>query len=164
MAKAKPAAENSEAPVSTEEATDPVTNISSAIDVADANKVLPVSEAGATTEGASDGTSTVHAGGTSDFVDLTIAANGGEIGQALPELGSTDVSSINDAAFDQVMKRFVSQGKTVMVKGPEKGRWRAGRHFTMEPTSIPLVDLTEAELEKLCGDPLLTVMVVDAPY
>lgn len=75
-----------------------------------------------------------------------------------------EVTAINHADFDAVMKRFSSQGKTVVVKGPEKGRWRAGRHFTMEPTSIPLADLTDAELEKLCGDPLLTVAVIDAPY
>ena len=126
----------------------------------------PAHEGGATTGAVGDSasTATTDAGGTSDMVDLPLAANGEDGGQVLPELGSTDVTSINDAAFDQVMKRFVSQGKTVVVKGPEKGRWRAGRHFTMEPTSIPLTDLTEAELEKLCGDPLLSVNMVDAPY
>ena len=156
MAKAKPATETTEAPVLQEAATGPVTDITSAVDGSEAGKVLAVTTAGVTTTAARDG--------TSDMVNLTVPANGEGIGHALPELGSTDVSSINDAAFDQVMKRFVSQGKTVLVKGPENGRWRAGRHFTMEPTSIPLIDLTEAELEQLCGDPLLTVAVVDAPY
>ena len=150
MAKAKPATETTEAPVLQEATTDPVIATSSATDGVEAVKVSPVTEAGVTTEAVSDIATAAQVEGTSEVVD------GAD--------GSTDVSTINDAAFDQVMKRFVSQGKTVVVKGPEKGRWRAGRHFTMEPTSIPLIDLTEAELEKLCGDPLLTVAVVDAPY
>ena len=104
-------------------------------------------------------------------IDTTGATDGVEADKPLPSMGDgatadavVETTAINDAAFDEVMKRFVSQGKTVVVKGPEKGRWRAGRHFTLEPTSIPLVDLTEADLEKLCDDPLLTVAVIDAPY
>ena len=104
-------------------------------------------------------------------IDTTSTTDGVEADKPLPSMGDgatadavVETTAINDAAFDEVMKRFVSQGKTVVVKGPEKGRWRAGRHFTLEPTSIPLVDLTEAELEKLCDDPLLTVAVIDAPY
>ena len=104
-------------------------------------------------------------------IDTTKATDGVEADKPLPSMGDgatadavVETTVINDAAFDEVMKRFVSQGKTVLVKGPEKGRWRAGRHFTLEPTSIPLVDLTEADLEKLCNDPLLTVAVIDAPY
>ena len=104
-------------------------------------------------------------------IATTNATDGVEADKPLPTMGegatadaAVETTAINDAAFDEVMKRFLSQGKTVVVKGPEKGRWRAGRYFTMEPTSIPLVDLTEAELEKLCDDPLLTVAVVDAPY
>ena len=54
--------------------------------------------------------------------------------------------------------------QTVIVKGPEKGRWRAGRHFTIEPTSIPLEELSKAEIEALCADPFLTVGIVSAPY
>ena len=95
---------------------------------------LPAHEGGAAIGAVGDSTSAADAGGTSDMVDLTLAANGEDGGQVLPELGSTDVTSINDAAFAQVMKRFVSQGKTVVVKGPEKGRWRAGGHFTIVAT------------------------------
>ena len=108
---------------------------------------------------------------TSQVADNTGTVDGAEAGKALPSIQDDatatvvgEATAINDAAFDAAMKHFVSQGKTVVVKGPEKGRWRAGRHFTMEPTSIPLTDLTEADLEKLCGDPVLTVGIIDAPY
>ena len=53
---------------------------------------------------------------------------------------------------------------TVVVTGPEKGRWRAGRKFTREPSSIPLGELKEGDLEKLQADPELFVKVVDAPH
>ena len=57
----------------------------------------------------------------------------------------------------------VSLGPTVIVKGPAKGRWRIGRHFTTEPTSIQAHELTEAEWLALSGDPELLVSVVDPP-
>lgn len=53
---------------------------------------------------------------------------------------------------------------TVVVTGPEKGRWRAGRKFTREPSSIPMGDLKEGELERLQADPELFVQVIDAPH
>lgn len=53
---------------------------------------------------------------------------------------------------------------TVVVTGPEKGRWRIGRHFTREPVALPLDDLTEAEIQALENDPELHVQVIDAPY
>lgn len=53
---------------------------------------------------------------------------------------------------------------TVVVTGPEKGRWRIGRKFTREPSSIPLGELQEGELEKLQADPELFVQIVDAPH
>lgn len=53
---------------------------------------------------------------------------------------------------------------TVVVTGPEKGRWRAGRKFTREPSSIALGDLKEGELEALQADPELMVQIVDAPH
>lgn len=36
-------------------------------------------------------------------------------------------------------------------------RYRAGRQFTREETIIPIEELDEEEIEKLQGDPLLTV-------
>ncbi len=53
---------------------------------------------------------------------------------------------------------------TIIVQGPPAGRWRAGRHFTAEPTSIPAGDLTMQQLAALRDDPVLMVSAVEAPY
>lgn len=53
---------------------------------------------------------------------------------------------------------------TVVVTGPEKGRWRIERQFNREPSSIMLSALKEGELEKLQADPELFVQIVDAPH
>lgn len=53
---------------------------------------------------------------------------------------------------------------SVVVKGPAAGRWRAGRHFGAEPVTIPLDDLTEAQLLALQSDPELLVQVTAPPY
>lgn len=44
----------------------------------------------------------------------------------------------------------------VSVKGPAKGRWRIGRHFTPEAVEIPLADLDEDQIERLKADPELS--------
>ena len=54
--------------------------------------------------------------------------------------------------------------RSVLVTGPNAGRWRAGRHFTPEPVSIVIDDLTTQEMDALVTDPLLTVEVIDTPY
>jgi hypothetical protein len=48
---------------------------------------------------------------------------------------------------------------TLTIKGPVKGRWRAGRHFTPEVVVIPTADLTEVHIEALLSDPELMVVV-----
>lgn len=45
------------------------------------------------------------------------------------------------------------------IKGPKKGRRRAGRHFGIEPVMIPADELTEDDLEALEADPLITVVL-----
>ncbi len=45
----------------------------------------------------------------------------------------------------------------VIVKGPERGRWRIGRKFTREATEIPREDLDEDQLKALENDPELIV-------
>lgn len=48
----------------------------------------------------------------------------------------------------------------LVVKGPAKGRRRAGRRFSLEATTLMLSDLNEGEIEALEGDPeLITVRV-----
>lgn len=50
-----------------------------------------------------------------------------------------------------------AQPFVVVVTGPRKGRWRAGRHFTAEPVTIPAEDLSEDEIAALQADPRLSV-------
>ena len=53
---------------------------------------------------------------------------------------------------------------TIIVQGPLAGRWRIGRHFTAEPTSIVASDLTFEQMAALKADPLLMISVVETPY
>jgi hypothetical protein len=53
---------------------------------------------------------------------------------------------------------------TIVVKGPAKGRWRIGRHFTQEPVSILESALSPEQKEALVADPELSVILVDAPH
>jgi hypothetical protein len=48
----------------------------------------------------------------------------------------------------------------IVVIGPKKGRWRAGRHFGPEPTIILVSDLIEGEGDALRSDPTLAISVV----
>jgi hypothetical protein len=45
----------------------------------------------------------------------------------------------------------------IIVTGPKKGRWRAGRHFTSEPQIILVSDLEPGQREAIQADPKLTV-------
>ena len=48
---------------------------------------------------------------------------------------------------------------TITIKAiPERGRWRAGRHFTRAGVSINVAELAEGELEAIRNDPLLQVV------
>lgn len=69
-----------------------------------------------------------------------------EAGQGVPASGST-----KDA-----------RPMLVTVTGPKKGRWRAGRHFTAEPVTIPADMLSAVEIGQLLGDPKLTVETREA--
>lgn len=46
------------------------------------------------------------------------------------------------------------------IVGPEKGFRRAGRSFELSPTTIPLSELTEKQIEALRGERKLAVMDV----
>lgn len=55
-------------------------------------------------------------------------------------------------------------GKTVVVIGPARGRWRIGRHFGQEPVAIAADEISETQFDLLMDDPELAVSIVDAPY
>ena len=52
-------------------------------------------------------------------------------------------------------------GLEVVVVGPKRGRWRAGRRFGPEETRIPLEELTEDDKAALIADPVLIVSVAE---
>lgn len=71
---------------------------------------------------------------------------------------SAAARSVNAATKAQAAAEAQSAAaETITVVGPKKGRWRAGRHFTLEPTVIPMSDLTEAQFDAIDSDPLLVV-------
>jgi hypothetical protein len=49
------------------------------------------------------------------------------------------------------------KGETIVVRGPEDGRWRSGVHFGPTDITIDLSTLTPAQLAAIEGDPLLSV-------
>lgn len=49
------------------------------------------------------------------------------------------------------------------VTARQPRRFRAGREFGSSPSLIDVSELTAAEIEALCGDPLLSVRLIDDP-
>lgn len=61
------------------------------------------------------------------------------------------------AASGQAGDPDTDTGPSLIITGPKRGRWRAGRHFGPQPVTIPLTDLTDADIAALRADPALTV-------
>lgn len=53
--------------------------------------------------------------------------------------------------------------KALSVQAKREGFRRAGRAWSKEATVVPLTDLTEAEIEQLRSEPMLTVAEVEIP-
>jgi len=51
----------------------------------------------------------------------------------------------------------------LVVVGPSRGFWRAGRRFGPEPTVIPLADLTEDQIGAILREPALVATFVEMP-
>ena len=49
---------------------------------------------------------------------------------------------------------------TLIVTGPKRGRWRAGRHFGPEPVEISCEDLTPDEFIAIVNEEKLTISVI----
>jgi len=86
--------------------------------------------------------------------------SGGEGADTISPATQTTVGEIAANAVEAVKSatEALVNVLTITVRGPAKGRWRAGRHFTPEPTVIPLTDLTEDQVAALDADPELTVL------
>ncbi|WP_444462218.1 hypothetical protein [Rhodobacter capsulatus] len=87
-----------------------------------------------------------------------------ESAPAAPQDQDTPPSRTEDSldtaqAEDQAEVQPAAGGITVTITGPKHGRWRAGRHFSAEPTVIDIDTLTEDELAVLRDDSMLTIVV-----
>jgi hypothetical protein len=89
---------------------------------------------------------------------------GGETGTQHDDAAGIDPKAAAQQAAGLVSKAIsdAKQPETasvVTVIGPKRGRWRGGRRFGREPVNIPHDQLSEAELEQLCSDPVLAVTI-----
>lgn len=66
-------------------------------------------------------------------------------------------------AAGETPEAFPRDDRTVVVRGPAKGRWRIGRHFTPEPVTIPAAELSPEQVTALLDDPELTVLLIATP-
>lgn len=100
----------------------------------------------------------------------TGTAEGAESGKMLPATGTAgetaDAAGADTLAADAggAVDPVDPYGFTLIVQGPVAGRWRIGRHFTAEPTSILARDLTFDQMAALRADPLLMIKAVEAGY
>lgn len=91
------------------------------------------------------------------------AAEAGEASAAAAPAEATapapGAAPLPDPDAEPVAARIVGpEGWELVVTGPAKGRWRAGRHFGPEPVVIPAAELTEDEARLIADDPLLTIV------
>lgn len=105
----------------------------------------------------------------SNWKDATIADKIAEAKAAMTAKdeakASGDVASVPDAGGTGGGDTAPAQPDpgaegAIIVTGPKKGRWRAGRHFTAESQMILVSDLEPAQREMIEADPKLTVEFV----
>ena len=68
-----------------------------------------------------------------------------------------DSGTTGEAKKPAAAKKSAAKNAVLIVRGPVRGRWRAGRHFGAQPVTIPLKDLTKAEAAAIRSDPALSV-------
>lgn len=92
--------------------------------------------------------------------DITLS--GDDLSAALTATAGASVVGTDDDALEGGAS---SEGDlptlAVVVIGPKQGRWRAGRHFSQEPTMIPVAELTDEHAKQIKDDPLLAVSFID---
>ncbi len=75
---------------------------------------------------------------------------------------SSQITPPEDQPAIQPDETSTASDGQIRVIGPRRGRWRAGRHFTPEPVTIDVDDLSEAELDAILDDPVLQAVRVPA--
>ena len=84
--------------------------------------------------------------------DTETPAQTGDSQPQFPD-GSQETAANGDPAIAALF------GPVLIIKGPAKGRWRAGRHFGPDIVTLPASELTQAQIEALMADPELAVLV-----
>lgn len=110
-------------------------------------------EANTTTGGASEGPGPVQ--GAEPGTSASTQSTAGQTGPAAEKSGEGEGDGAG--AAQGTVAPATPEGDIVIVTGPKRGRWRAGRRFTREPSSIPLAELDQDELAAIEGDPRLSV-------
>tara|TARA_R110002094_G_scaffold160396_6_gene145796 strand:- start:3796 stop:4293 length:498 start_codon:yes stop_codon:yes gene_type:complete len=109
------------------------------------------------------GTAPVGAGVGGETSDAPIGAGVDPIPKVNPEATGISNAKLKDAIQQATREpdsdEFGPEGFNVIVVGPQRGRYRVGRHFTNKPVIIPATELNEVEIERLANDPLLNVEI-----
>lgn len=74
---------------------------------------------------------------------------------------AVDATAVSTMTAEQAGQLTGPEGYGVKVVGPAKGRWRIGRKFGPEAVTIPLNELTGAQMSALLADPELNCVQVD---
>ncbi|MFN7003756.1 MAG: hypothetical protein ACK4NW_10045 [Roseinatronobacter sp.] len=144
-------------------------NLQALIDTAEAEKNTSAGpsggednggEIGAPTAGANEGgpegltPATVDAAGETTPEQQGAATTATEEPGAAPTISAPDVQAITPPAVNPPAGEI-----TFVIKGPAKGRWRAGRKWGAEPVTLSIDELDEDKFVLLCSDPTLKVEV-----
>ncbi|MBL4751461.1 MAG: hypothetical protein JKX71_12925 [Amylibacter sp.] len=78
--------------------------------------------------------------------------------KAQAEAKAADAAKLK--AEEEAKAKSGAKFTTVVVIGPKQGRWRIGRHFGPDQTSIPLEDLSEDDKQALHDDPVLAISII----
>ncbi|WP_226557860.1 HI1506-related protein [Salipiger thiooxidans] len=103
--------------------------------------------------------------GDAKLAERVAEAEGATTTPGTPEPAPADTATAGTPAAAEGLdgaSAATSNPLVVVVTGPKRGRWRAGRHFTAEPVTIPAEDLSEDEIAALLGDPRLSVETREA--
>ncbi|MDF2232178.1 hypothetical protein P2H44_06390 [Albimonas sp. CAU 1670] len=110
---------------------------------------------------ATETVSATHSEGQAEDQGAQTSASA-EGGTQAPEADAAPAASGEDGgAPEPAIQDDEPSGLEVVVVGPKRGRWRAGRHFGAEPVRIPEEELSEDDKAALLADPVLIVSVAE---
>lgn len=91
----------------------------------------------------------------------TAAADDNASGSTSPATGNEGAGAVGVGGAVAPSTETQSDPKTLTVRGPVRGRWRAGMLFGPDPVDVEISSLTDDQLLSIHGDPELTVVRVE---